>query len=305
MKILLTGSTGQVGHALLGALEHYAHTEVVAPVRAQLDLSDAQAIRNYVRTLQPDLIINPAAYTAVDLAEQQPELAHAVNAQAPAVLAQEAKALGIGMIHYSTDYVFDGAKRGADGSLQPYTELDAPHPVNVYGATKLAGEQAIVASGCDHIILRTSWVYSTFGKNFLKTMLRLAQERDELRVVNDQWGAPTWAGWIAQASAAILEQLSGAADRSAWWAAHRGIYHLTGQGCTSWHGFAQEIVRQAAAAGTLGKPAPQVTGVTTAEYPTPARRPVNSCLDTSHFARSFGVTVPPWQAGLDACMRAG
>lgn len=305
MKILLTGSTGQVGHALLSTLEKLDGVTLLAPTRAELDLSQPQHLRDAVHALQPALIINPAAYTAVDLAEQQGELADAVNAQAPAALAQAAKDLGIGLIHYSTDYVYDGNKRAADGSLPPYLEQDATGPVNAYGRSKLAGELAIQASGCEHIILRTSWVYSMFGKNFLKTMLRLAQERDELRVVNDQWGTPTWAGWIAQATTAIVRQWQASADRQQWWAKHSGVYHLTSQGYTTWQGFAEEIMRQAGASGMLGKPAPVVHGIPSSDYPTPAARPTNSCLDNSRLMQAFGLDLPDWRTALLSCLQAG
>ncbi|MFZ6754624.1 dTDP-4-dehydrorhamnose reductase [Undibacterium sp. Dicai25W] len=296
MRILLTGVTGQLGHTLQPILSQ--HHEVIAPTRAQLDLSDAAAIAAFVADCKPDLIINPAAYTAVDKAETEVELAQAINAIAPGVFAEQAKKLGIGLIHYSTDYVYDGSLRDDNGKLPSYTE-DAPtNPVNVYGKTKLAGEQAIIASGCKYLIFRTSWVYSTFGKNFLLTMLRLANERDELRVVNDQWGAPTSANAIADISAAIVAQLNSAEDAATWWTSHQGTYHLTTKGRTSWCGFTQEIMRQASAAGRLQKAAPTVTGIPATEYPTPAQRPVNSCLDTSLLATTFHVHIPEWEAAL-------
>jgi len=300
MKILLTGVTGQLGHTLLPILS--LHHEVVAPTRAELDLSDASAIAAFVADCKPDLIINPSAYTAVDKAETEPALAQAINGVAPGVFAEQAKKLGIGLIHYSTDYVYDGGLRDANGNLPSYTENAATNPLNVYGKTKLAGEEAIIASGCQYIIFRTSWVYSTFGKNFLLTMLRLANERSELRVVNDQWGAPTSANTIANISSTIVQQLSGSTDAGQWWKSHQGIYHLTTRGRTSWCGFTEEIMRQASAAGRLQKEAPTVTGIAAIEYPTPAQRPVNSCLNTSLLATTFGVQIPEWEAALATCL---
>ena len=302
MKILLTGTTGQLGHTLLPLFN--AHYEVVAPTRQELDLSDAAAIEAFVAECRPDLIINPAAYTAVDKAETEPDVAHAINAVAPAVLAEQAKKLGIGLIHFSTDYVYDGGLRDAQGGLPSYTEDAQTNPLNVYGKTKLAGEQAIIASGCDYLIFRTSWVYSTFGKNFLLTMLRLANERDELRVVNDQWGAPTSANSIAKVTANIVGQLLAAEDAAQWWASHRGIFHLTTQGRTSWCGFTEEIVRLAATTGRLTKAAPKVIGIPAVEYPTPAKRPTNSCLDTTLLSTTFGLQAPTWQDALIDCLQA-
>ena len=223
-RILLTGKNGQVGWELQRTLAPLG--EVVVLDRRQLDLSDPDQIRERVREISPDLIVNAAAYTAVDRAEAEPEPAMAVNGTAPGLLAEEAKRIGAAIIHYSTDYVFDGAK------TTPYTEEDAPNPLNVYGRTKLAGEQAVQAAGVPHLILRTSWVYGMRGKNFLLTILRLAREREELKIVDDQIGAPTWSRTIAEATAQILTSgawpVSGAS----------GIYHLTASGSTSWYGFA-------------------------------------------------------------------
>lgn len=300
MKILLTGATGQVGQALQKQLAG-AHT-LIAPDLTQMDLSRPEQITATIRSVQPDLIINPAAYTAVDQAESEAALAYAINAEALAVMAAEAKVLGIGLIHYSTDYVFDGSKADVAGNWLAYDETDATGPLNVYGASKLAGEQALRASGCAHLILRTSWVYSLTGKNFLLTMLRLANEREELRVVDDQWGAPTFAGWIAHATAAIVVSLSQAGNAGDWWRDNGGVLNLCTAGHTSWCGFTEEIVRQASARGLLRGAAPRVTGIPASEYPTPAKRPCNSRLDTSLLARRFHLTIPSWQEALSACL---
>jgi dTDP-4-dehydrorhamnose reductase len=308
MKILLTGPTGQVGSALLDSLQ--AMGEVIAADRGTLDLSKPDSIRAAVRSIQPRLIVNPAAYTAVDKAESEPELAHAINAEAPAILALEAAALGAALIHYSTDYVFNGSKRDAQGKDLPYVETDETGPLNVYGKTKLAGEQAIAASGCAYLIFRTSWVYSRHGHNFLQTMLRLARDRDSLNIVNDQWGAPTWAGWIAQATAEVIGKLNSAAgpvaDGQAWlktWQARSGIYHLSSQGCTSWCGFAQAIMEEAAALEMLDKAAPQIHGIPSSGYPTPAQRPQNSRMSTDKLQSSFALQPPPWREALAQCLR--
>lgn len=301
MKILLTGSSGQLGHALQRSLQGLG--EIIIPPRDQMDLSQPDLLRQTIRALQPDLIVNPAAYTAVDRAESDAELAHRVNAIAPAIMAEEAKRLGAGLIHYSTDYVFDGSKHDAAGSLIPYEEQDPPCPINVYGKTKLEGELAIQASGCHHLILRTSWVYSMFGKNFLLTILRLANERDELKIVHDQWGAPSPAPWIADITAQILAQLQGAESPQEWWAKNSGLYHLTPAGHTSWCGFTEEIISQAQSLGLLEKAAPKVSGIPASDYPTPARRPVNSRLNTARLEKQFGLTLPDWQSTLVVCLQ--
>ena len=287
MKILVTGHNGQVARELQMRLSDSA--EVIALGRDRLDLGKPDAIREQVRALAPDLIINAAAHTAVDLAETEPEAAFAINATAPGVLAEEAAALGIPLIHYSTDYVFDGEKPGA------YTEDDTPNPLGVYGRSKLAGERAIQAVGGESLILRTSWVYSLHGRNFLLTMRRLLQERDELRVVSDQIGAPTWAGNIAQATAQLVRQWQ--AGTRAW-----GVYHLTAQGETSWFGFAGAIADHLRADG---KACARLLPIPSCEYPTPARRPLNSRLDCSKLARDWGVRLPDWRDGLDECLRQG
>ena len=302
-RILLTGKNGQVGFELERRLARLG--QVMAPGKGEMDLSDPDAIRRAVREAKPDLIVNAAAYTAVDRAESEAELALAVNGIAPGILAEEAKRLGAALIHYSTDYVFDGSK-GA-----PYTEEDEPRPINTYGRTKLAGERAIKAVDIPHLILRTSWVYGARGGNFLLTILRLAKEREELAIVNDQIGAPTWSRAIAAATGTILEHLGygqkGFGDACA---ANRGIYNLTAAGQTSWHGFAAAILANAATA----RPAtsafaiarvPLLKPITTEQYPTPAQRPRNSRLSNAKVQRVFGLVMPDWKSSLADCMSSG
>jgi dTDP-4-dehydrorhamnose reductase len=281
--ILVTGVNGQVGYELLRSLQGLGR--VVGLDRAALDLDSPDAIRRVVREVKPTIIVNPAAYTAVDKAESDVDAAMRANGEAPGVLAEEAKRLGAALVHYSTDYVFDGTKEGA------YVEDDAVNPQNVYGKGKLAGEQAIAASGCDHLIFRTSWVYGTRGKNFLLTMLRLGAERDELSVVADQIGAPTWSVTIAALTANVLAQ-SISADKD-WWAQNSGVYHLTAGGSTSWHGFAQAIFEHA----SLEKK-PTVKPIPAASYPTPAARPANSRMSNDKLAAAFGIRAPDWQDAL-------
>ena len=285
LNILVSGKTGQVAVELQKHLAGLGNLIVLG--RDVLDLSQPEQIRAQVRAHKPDLIIIAAAHTAVDQAESEPELAFAINASAPGVFAEEAAALGIPLIHYSTDYVFDGSKPA------PYTEDDATNPLGVYGKSKLAGELAIAASGAQHLILRTSWVYSTHGKNFLLTMQRLLQERPELRVVADQIGAPTWAGTIAQSTRALIERWQ-AGEAGAW-----GTYHLTAQGETSWFGFTQAI---AAHLSAQGKTCATLEPIPASAYPTPAARPQNSRLDCSKLAREWGVTQPDWEAALSECV---
>lgn len=282
MRILLTGVNGQVGHELERSLQGLG--EVVALDRSRLDLADLDQVRTTIRSLRPDLIVNPAAYTAVDKAETEPELARLLNAHAPAVMAEEAKALGAALVHYSTDYVFDGTKAGA------YVETDPTNPINVYGQTKLEGEQAIAASGVRHLIFRTSWVYGMRGKNFLLTMLRLGREREELRVVADQHGAPTWSRTIADTTAVVLARSRGAD----WWEQHGGIYHLSSRGATTWHGFTEAIL---ARAGLNCRVLP----ITSAEYPVPARRPANSVMAADKLTASLAA-LPDWDTALRLCM---
>lgn len=291
MKILLTGKSGQVGHQLERSLQGLG--EVVALDSSQMNLADLDRVRAVIRELKPNLIVNPAAYTAVDLAEKEPEQAQRINGDAPGVMAEEARALGAAMIHYSTDYVYDGEKQGA------YVETDATNPQNVYGKTKLAGEQAIAAAGIPHLILRTSWVYGLRGKNFLLTVRRLAAERDELRIVADQFGAPTWSRTIADTTAHIVARLQPqgqAAPDLAAWEAHSGIYHLTAQGSTSWHGFTQAIV---AHPSTAKKPV--VTPIKTEDYPLPAKRPKNSVLSCAKLSAAF-CGLPQWDHALRLCL---
>ncbi len=288
MKILITGANGQVGWALQRALASLG--EVIAVDRSELDLAQPDALRAQVRAIAPDAIVNAAAYTAVDRAEREPELARAVNAIAPGVLAEEAQRLDGVLVHYSTDYVFDGTK------AEPYVETDPTHPLNVYGRTKLEGERAIGASGCRHFTLRTSWVYGARGSNFLLTMLRLARERRaSLRIVNDQIGAPTWCQEIATATAALLARRDVAVPGA------EGLYHLTARGATSWFGFAQAIFASPELA-RLGLTPPALEAVPSSAYPTPARRPANSRLDCGRLARSAGIELAPWDEALRRCM---
>jgi dTDP-4-dehydrorhamnose reductase len=285
--ILLTGANGQVGYELQHALAVLGN--VIALERSQLDLSDADAIRRVVREIKPDLIVNPAAYTAVDKAEAEPELAMVINAVAPGVLAEEAVRLDAPLVHYSTDYVYDGAKSS------PYVETDSTNPLSVYGKSKLAGENAIRAVGLPHLMLRTSWVYGARGKNFLRTILRLAAEREQLRVVSDQIGAPTWSRSIAEATLVALNN---------WNEGLSGTYHLTCAGQTSWYGFAREIVKEyemrCASRGwpKLRTTVAAIKAIKTTEYPTPAPRPANSRLDCTKIKHDFPVAVPDWREAL-------
>jgi dTDP-4-dehydrorhamnose reductase len=287
-RILLTGANGQVGWELrrtLGCLG-----EVVALDSKAMNLADAAAVRAKVREIAPAIIVNPAAYTAVDKAESEPDLAHAVNAVAPGVLAEEAARLGALLVHYSTDYVFDGS-----GGV-PWREDDDCAPLNVYGATKLAGERAIQASGCRHLIFRTSWVYGARGSNFLLTMRRLMRERPELKIVADQIGAPTWCRDLAEATAQVLSQIvspaSGFGEAGPW-----GVYHMSNAGETSWHGFAEAIqALDGADAGARLLPIPS------SDYPTPAQRPLNSRLDNGKLEAAFGLRLQDWRRALGLCM---
>jgi len=285
-KILVFGRVGQVGWELRHKLACLG--QVTALEYPEVDFSKPDSIRTAVRATEPVVIINAAAYTAVDKAESDPELATAINATAPGVIAEEAKRLGSLLVHYSTDYVFDGAKPSS------YVETDTPNPINVYGKTKLAGDQAIQSVGGDYLILRTSWVYGARGNNFLLTMLRLAQERAELRIVDDQIGAPTSSECIAQATANLLAQLlvpagGGLQGRS-------GIYNLTNSGETSWCGFARSFLTKSA--GTFGFKVPNLIPITTSEFPRPAKRPVNSRLSCQRVEQTFGVIMPHWEHAL-------
>jgi dTDP-4-dehydrorhamnose reductase len=284
-KLLLLGRNGQVGWELQRALAPLG--ELIALGSAEADFAQPEALAAIVRGVAPDIIVNAAAYTAVDKAESEPELAHAVNATAPAVLAREAAARGAWLLHYSTDYVFDGS-----GST-PWTE-DAPTgPLSVYGRSKLAGEDAIRASGCRHLIVRTSWVYAARGGNFAKTMLRLARERDRLRVVADQIGAPTGAELLADLSAHMLRTALIEPQVS-------GTYHAAAAGETSWHGYARHVIEFARAAGQPIKvDLDAIEAIATSEFPLPAPRPANSRLNTQKLRDTFGLVLPPWQAGVD------
>lgn len=285
LRILINGQHGQVSRALQHHLQNLG--ELIVLGRDQLDLSQPESIRPMVREIKPDLVVNAAAHTAVDQAESEPDLAYAINATSPGVLAEEAAALGIPLIHYSTDYVFDGSKTGA------WVESDAPNPLGVYGSSKLAGERAIAAVGGQHLILRTSWVYSLTGRNFLLTMQRLLQERERLTIVADQIGAPTWADTIATSTRELIERWRGGAP-GAW-----GVYHLTAGGETSWFGFAEAIGQQLI---TSGKPCAALAPIPSSAYPTPAVRPLNSRLDCSLLQREWGVSQPNWHDALLECL---
>lgn len=287
MNILLTGVNGQVGWELRRTLATLG--TVSAPTRSQLNLTDVDAIRSIIRSLRPDLIVNPAAHTAVDKAESEPELARAVNAIAPAIMAEEAAKLGAAMIHYATDYVFDGNQPGA------YTEDDTTHPLGVYGRTKLEGENAIRAVGIPHLILRTSWVYGLRGGNFLRTMQHLFKERDQLRIVADQYGAPTWSRMIAEATAQILAQQPFAPGK----AALHGTYNLTSRGRASWYQFAQAILDRTIQPGAKR---PELIPIPSTDYPTPAQRPANSVLAGDKLLRNFGLALPDWEVALELCL---
>lgn len=291
-RILVTGGTGQVGSELVTILADLG--EVVAPGRAEMDLSNPESVRKIIQAIKPRWIVNPAAYTAVDKAESESDLAYAINAEAVRIIGEEARQIGAGVIHFSTDYVFDGT-----GSTS-YRETDAPAPVSVYGASKLAGEEALTESGAAHMIFRTSWVYGARGKNFLRTILKLAQEREVLRVVGDQYGAPTWSRDLAKMTAQVMVQSEATtkgrplADALA---ERRGIYHAAGRGETSWYGFAAEAVQLASQRSPDAKLA-KIEAITTAEYPTPAKRPANSRMNCDKLTRSFGWTMMDWRDSL-------
>ena len=291
MKIVLFGGKlGQLGWELRRTLAPLG--EVVAVDRDDLDLRDDSALAAFLREQAPQLIVNASAYTAVDRAETEQDLAFAINEQAPRVMAESARALGAGLIHYSTDYVFDGTLG------RPCVEGDAPNPLSVYGRSKLAGEQAIRAAGCAHLIFRTAWVYANRGRNFLNTMERLASERDRLSIVDDQIGNPTWARSLAEATAQILA-LSWAQGGAAALERVGGTYHLACAGAASWFQFAHAIF---AHWGDEGRPVPQLVPITTPEYPTRAKRPAWSVLDCKKAYATFGVQLPGWQAALALCL---
>jgi len=281
VTLLVTGANGQVGHALAAMAS--ADLEIVALGRARLDVTDADAVRRLVEAHAPDAVVNAAAYTAVDRAEGEPDLAFAVNRDGPAHLAGACAEAGIPLLHVSTDYVFDGAKEG------PYTEDDPVAPLGVYGRSKWEGEEAVRERLDRHVILRTAWVFSDHGHNFVKTMLRLAREREVLRVVADQHGGPTAASDIADALVAVARQVVAAPGR--W-----GTYHVAGRPATTWHGFAEAIVEEARRHGPVAVRA--VEPIPTAAYPTPARRPAHSVLDTAKITAAFGVEAPDWRPAL-------
>jgi dTDP-4-dehydrorhamnose reductase len=292
-RILLTGTRGQVGWELRRTLACLG--EVVALDSRAMDLADADAVRRAVRDIAPSIIVNPAAYTAVDKAESEPERAHAVNAVAPGILAEETGQLDALLVHYSTDYVFEGS------GTAPWREDDACAPLNVYGATKLAGERAIQATGCRHLIFRTSWVYGARGSNFLLTMRRLMRERPELKIVADQTGAPTWCRDLAEATAQVLSQIVSPArgnDQDEPW----GVYHMSNAGETSWHGFAQAIQALDEFDETCA-PA-HLLPIPGSDYPTPAKRPLNSRLNNDKLERVFGLRLQEWREALALCMEA-
>lgn len=293
-RILLTGANGQVGWELRRTLACLG--EVVALDSKAMNLADAAAVRKAVREIAPAIIVNPAAYTAVDKAESEAELAHAVNAIAPGILAEEAETLGAVLVHYSTDYVFNGS------GGEPWREDDRCDPLNVYGATKLEGERAIQASGCRHLIFRTSWVYGARGSNFLLTMRRLMRERPELKIVADQTGAPTWCRDLAEATALALGQIASPAGGFTG-AEHWGVYHMSNAGETSWHGFA-EAIRALDASGEKRALA-RLHPIPSSEYPTPAKRPLNSRLDNGKLSKTFGLRLQDWRTALALCLEAG
>jgi dTDP-4-dehydrorhamnose reductase len=284
VKILLTGKNGQIGWELAHALAPLG--EVIAFDRGSLDLAAPDQIVGAVRSVRPDVLVNAAAYTAVDRAESEPDAAHAVNAAAVAILAEEAKRVHALLIHFSTDYVFDGVKD------TPYVEEDRPNPINVYGRSKLAGEQAIRSIDGPHLILRTSWVYATRGRNFFLTIRRLLREKEEVRVVSDQMGAPTSAQVLGDVTAELLGRHGAAGLGDAG-----GVYHVTTRGYTSWHGFATEIARLELPG--LQDP-PRIVPIASDQYPSPARRPGNSCLSNEKLLRCFAVELPRWEACLEA-----
>jgi dTDP-4-dehydrorhamnose reductase len=282
-RILLIGKIGQVGWELRRTLAPMARVTCVD--FPEIDLTSGDSIRRWVREIRPNIVINAAAYTAVDKAESEPDKAMKINGVAPGVLAEEAKQLGALLVHYSTDYIFDGAK------TEPYVETDAPNPLGAYGRTKLAGDEAVRASGVAHLIFRLCWVYGARGQNFMLTMMRLAREREKLRVVGDQIGCPTWSRMIAETTTLALKQAIGAGDPGTL----TGTYHLASSGVTSWHGFADAIVKLMPAEG---KKCAQVEAITTAEYPTPTKRPAYSVLSCGKLERVFGLRLPHWEESL-------
>jgi len=295
-RILLTGVTGQVGGELARTLASLG--EVISFGRGEMDLADAGSVRAKIRAVRPRWIVNPAAYTAVDKAESDPELAYAINAEAVRAIGEEARAIGAGVIHFSTDYVFDGT------SLSPYKETDATQPVSVYGASKLAGERALAETGAAHLLFRTSWVYGATGKNFLRTILKAARERDRLRVVADQYGAPTWSRDLARMTARVIaqvEQQGAGGELAEAMEGLGGIYHAAGAGETTWFGFASEAIKSVREREPETKLA-EVDAIATADYPTPAKRPANSRLSCERLAERFGWRMMDWRESLRGVM---
>jgi dTDP-4-dehydrorhamnose reductase len=291
-RILLTGSTGQVGGELLRTLAPLG--EVVAPGRESMDLASTSSVRNAIRTVRPRWIVNPAAYTAVDKAESEPHLAYAINAEAVQAIGEEAHAIGATVIHFSTDYVFDGT------ATSPYAETDPTNPVSIYGASKLAGEKALAATSAAHLIFRTSWVFGATCKNFLLTILKLAREREVLRIVADQHGAPTWSRDLAKMTAHVIARCEAAAQTRSLpeaLADTSGIYHASGQGETTWHAFASEAIRLQRQREP-GVRFAEIEAITTAEYPTPAARPANSRMAGEKLATRFGWKMMDWHESL-------
>jgi dTDP-4-dehydrorhamnose reductase len=295
-RILLTGVTGQVGGELARTLASLG--EVIAPTHEELDLTNASSIHEVIRAVRPRWVVNPAAYTAVDKAESESELAYAINAEAIRTIGAEAREIGAGVIHFSTDYVFSGE------GTKPYVETDPTGPMSVYGASKLAGEEALAQSGAGHLIFRTSWVYGAAGKNFLRTILKAARERDRLRIVSDQHGAPTWSRDLARMTAHAIEQIEGHTSGDNFRDAlsrFEGIYHACGAGETTWFGFASEAVTMLREREPGAKLA-ELDAITTAEYPTPAKRPANSRLSCEKLAATFGWKMMDWRDSLREVM---
>lgn len=288
MKILVTGKNGQVGYELERSLQGLG--QITALNRDEMDLANFDNIRAVIRAFRPDLIVNAAAYTAVDKAESESESAMKINGEAPGIIAEEAKKINAALIHYSTDYVFDGSKVGE------YVETDLTNPINVYGRSKLAGELAIAAVGVPHLILRTSWVYGMRGKNFLLTISRLAREKRKLNIVSDQIGAPTWCRTIADSTAHIIAKSSDADDLKHRFQEWSGIYHLTAQGAASWYEFACGIVNSLDL-----EQSPDIAPIHAVEYPVPAQRPMNSRMSCARFMNTF-CSLPNWDASLKLCM---
>lgn len=292
-RLLVLGKSGQVATELRAALAPLG--EVICAGREECDFAQPLQVEAFVREARPRFIVNAAAYTAVDKAESEAELCRTINAASVGALGAAAKSIGAPVIHYSTDYVFDGTKR------TPYVETDAPNPLNVYGRSKLEGEQALAASGAAHLIFRISWIYGPHGANFLRTMLRLAREREELKIVDDQYGAPTSSFLVARQSAEVMRQALASDDPAAYISAHGGICHLSAGGVTTWRKFAEKIF--ALDPGRAGHALKRVLPISASEYPTPAKRPAYSVMDNSLAVRRFGLAQEPWETGLERALR--